>query len=125
MSGTFTPRLDVLPHSQKRLWPELGKAPDLGFTLYGGTAIALRLGHRVSVDFDFFSEKPIDRHALKAAFPFMAQSTTLQQVFERGLEPGHGFDQRGSGRCEHAKLESVVQIGVADLVHFFIPANIF
>lgn len=79
MSGTFTPRLDVLPRSQKRLWPELGKAPDLGFTLYGGTAIALRLGHRDSVDFDFFTEKPLDRAAISAAFPFMAQSTTLQE----------------------------------------------
>jgi len=41
MTGTFTPRLDRLPPAQKRLWPELRNAPDLGFTLYGGTAIAL------------------------------------------------------------------------------------
>jgi hypothetical protein len=70
--------MDILPPAQKRLWPELGNAPNLGFALYGGTAIALRLGHRDSVDFDFFSEKPLDREAIKAAFPFMAQSTTLQ-----------------------------------------------
>ncbi|MHB8253840.1 MAG: nucleotidyl transferase AbiEii/AbiGii toxin family protein [Acidiferrobacter sp.] len=46
--------------------------------MYGGTAIALHLGHRPSVDFDFFSEKPLDREAIRAAFPFMALSTTLQ-----------------------------------------------
>ncbi|MCX8565579.1 MAG: Nucleotidyl transferase AbiEii toxin, Type IV TA system [Glomeribacter sp. 1016415] len=68
----------ILPSAQKRLWPELRNAPNQGFTLYGGTAIALRLGHRDSVDFDFFSEKPLDREAIKAAFPFMEQSTTLQ-----------------------------------------------
>jgi hypothetical protein len=28
------------------------------FTLYEGTALALRLGHRQSVDFDFFSRTP-------------------------------------------------------------------
>jgi hypothetical protein len=28
--------------------------------LYGGTAIALRLGYRASVDFDFFSEVELD-----------------------------------------------------------------
>jgi hypothetical protein len=67
-----------LPPAQKRLWPELGNALHLGFVLYGGTAIALRLGHRVSVDFDFFSEKPLDREAIKTAFPFMGQSTTVQ-----------------------------------------------
>ncbi len=27
-----------------------------GFVLYGGTAIALRLAHRPSVDFDFFND---------------------------------------------------------------------
>jgi hypothetical protein len=70
--------MDILPPAQRRLWPELRNAPNLGFTLYGGTAIALRLGHRHSVDFDFFSEKPLDRETIKAAFPFMAQSTTLQ-----------------------------------------------
>jgi hypothetical protein len=78
VNRTFKPRVDVLPTAQQRLWPELRNAPGLGFTLYGGTAIALRLGHRDSVDFDFFSEKPLDREAIEAAFPFMAQSTTLQ-----------------------------------------------
>jgi hypothetical protein len=78
MSLKFKPRMDILPPAQQRLWPEFRNAPELGFTLYGGTAIALRLGHRNSVDFDFFSEKQLDREAIKAAFPFMAQSTTLQ-----------------------------------------------
>lgn len=78
MTGKFKPCMDILPSAQKRLWPELKNAPNLGFTLYGGTAIALRLGHRDSVDFDFFSEKPLDRNAIKTAFPFMEQSTTLQ-----------------------------------------------
>jgi len=78
MTGTFKPRMDILPPAQKCLWPELENATNLGFTLYGGTAIALRLGHRDSVDFDFFSEKPLDRDAIKTAFAFMPQSTTLQ-----------------------------------------------
>lgn len=78
MTREFRPRMDILPPSQHRLWPQLGSTPKLGFTLYGGTAIALRLGHRESVDFDFFSEKPLDREAIKAALPFIAQSTTLQ-----------------------------------------------
>lgn len=78
MTRTFKPRMDVLPPAQQRLWPELSGAADLGYVLYGGTAIALRLGHRPSVDFDFFSEKPLDREAIKAAFPFVAQSTSIQ-----------------------------------------------
>lgn len=78
MTHKFKPRIDILPPAQQRLWPELHNAPNLGFTLYGGTAIALRLGHRESIDFDFFSENLLDRDAIQAAFPFMAQATTLQ-----------------------------------------------
>ena len=78
MTRIFKPRLDILPPAQLWLWPELQPAAGLGFVLYGGTAIALRLGHRVSVDFVFFSELPLDRDVLYAAFPFLAQSTVLQ-----------------------------------------------
>lgn len=52
MSDGFQPRLDILPPAQRALWDELGGLPH-GFVLYGGTALALRLGHRQSIDFDF------------------------------------------------------------------------
>ena len=78
MSSRFKPRMDILPPAQRQLWHELGRAAVLGFVLYGGTAIALRLGHRASVDFDFFSEKPLDRESIREVFPFMAQSIVLQ-----------------------------------------------
>lgn len=78
MSSRFKPRMDILPPAQRQLWHELGPAAVLGFVLYGGTAIALRLGHRASVDFDFFSEKPLDRESIREVFPFMAQSIALQ-----------------------------------------------
>ena len=53
-SGVLTPDLSTLPLAGRRLWPELGSTPRQ-FVLYGGTALALRLGHRRSEDFDFFS----------------------------------------------------------------------
>lgn len=37
-----------------------------GFYLAGGTALALQIGHRISVDLDFFSPKPIPRALLEA-----------------------------------------------------------
>lgn len=78
MSGVLKPRMEILPPAQQRLWLELRPAAAFGFALYGGTAIALRLGHRASVDFDFFSEKPLDRDAIQASFPFVGLSTVLQ-----------------------------------------------
>lgn len=78
MSDAFQAHLDILPEVQRRLWPELRPTLQLGFVLYGGTAIALRLGHRSSVDFDFFTDQPLDRIAIHTAFPFLDRSQVLQ-----------------------------------------------
>ena len=74
---TFTPMLDVLPEAQRALWPALGDLPD-SLVLYGGTALALRLGHRSSVDFDFFSSEPLDGDALLER-PCLAGAEVLQR----------------------------------------------
>jgi hypothetical protein len=70
--------MGVLPPEQKQLWPALRPSAHLGFVLYGGTAIALQLGHRSSVDFDFFTDQPMDRGRIYSAFPFLNASTLLQ-----------------------------------------------
>lgn len=74
---TFTPMLDVLPEAQRVLWPALGDLPD-SLVLYGGTALALRLGHRSSVDFDFFSSEPLDGDAL-FELPCLVGAEVLQR----------------------------------------------
>jgi hypothetical protein len=72
------PRLDILPASQRELWPELSATPP-DFTLYRGTAIALRLGHRASADFDFFGRTGFDPDRLLATVPYLAGSRVLQR----------------------------------------------
>jgi len=47
-------RLNILPPAQLALWEKFKEGDLSGFVLYGGTAVALRYGHRESVDFDFF-----------------------------------------------------------------------
>ncbi len=74
----LSPRLEILPRVQRILWPELQPAAALGFALYGGTALALRIGHRTSVDFDFFSDAPLDRSALFLSMPFLETARVLQ-----------------------------------------------
>lgn len=46
--------------------------------LYGGTAIALRCGHRVSVDFDFFSSQSLERQQLCRLLPLWDGVQVLQ-----------------------------------------------
>lgn len=73
---TMAPRLSVLPRAQRALWPSLAQLEDT-FVLYGGTALALRLGHRTSVDFDFFSAGPLDTDHL-FELPLLHRAETLQ-----------------------------------------------
>lgn len=77
MDTAFSPRLDILPPPQKCLWPELAGIPE-HFVLYGGTALALRLGHRDSVDFDFFSDREFQPMALYGALPLLKGATIVQ-----------------------------------------------
>lgn len=74
----FSPRLDVLPEAQRQLWDELRAVPE-EFTLYGGTAIALQLGHRTSTYFDFFGSRAVDVVALQRSTPFLARAEVLQR----------------------------------------------
>lgn len=57
----------------------LRPAKNLGFVLYGGTAVSLHLGHRRSVDFDFFHDRPLHAASVRKALPFLAAAQTLQQ----------------------------------------------
>jgi Nucleotidyl transferase AbiEii toxin, Type IV TA system len=51
------PDLKILPPGQRAFWMDAAAALPPGFVLYGGTAVALRCGHRQSVDFDWFSSR--------------------------------------------------------------------
>lgn len=73
----FTPNLAILPPPQRMLWRELGATPET-FTLYGGTALALRLGHRTSIDFDFFSNTRFDPDDLARTLPYLKGAERVQ-----------------------------------------------
>ncbi|MFP4265522.1 MAG: hypothetical protein ACLFRC_06945, partial [Desulfonatronovibrionaceae bacterium] len=68
---------EILPPSQRSIWPELKALKNMGFVLYGDTAIALRLGHRISVDFDFYTNAPLQKEEL-LSLPFLSKINLLQ-----------------------------------------------
>jgi len=55
---------DILSQEQKDILPDIQDI-NKNFLLVGGTAIALHLGHRKSIDFDFFSDQEFDMDSLK------------------------------------------------------------
>lgn len=79
VAGSFIPRLDILPVRQQELYPHFRPLAARGWVLYGGTAIALRHGHRVSVDFDFFSDQHLVVREVLAAAPRLDGGTVLQE----------------------------------------------
>ena len=79
MSNRFEPRVDLLPAPQREIWPQLSPAPNLSFVLYGGTAVALHLGHRISIDFDFFKAEPLEKAKIESSFQFIRNARTIQE----------------------------------------------
>jgi len=75
----FHPRLDILPPPQRALWPELAEVPE-HFVLYGGTALALRLGHRQSMDFDFFTSENVSPEELLRSLRLLRNGKILQNT---------------------------------------------
>ncbi len=125
---TFKPFLDVLPDEQRELWPVLADIPD-SFVLYGGTALALRLGHRSSVDFDFFSSGAIDFDAL-FRLPFVIRADVLQREPDTlTLSTVHGgttnsvkvsfFGGIDTGRVGNPELTEDGVLRVASLLDLF------
>src|SRR5437868_7015023 len=74
---------EALTSKGKELFPLLSDFRD--FYLAGGTALALQIGHRVSVDFDFFSEKPIPRTLLPTVERVLG-SATIEPLIDNRSE---------------------------------------
>lgn len=55
--------LEALKSKQKEVFEKLRSFPE--FYLAGGTALALQIGHRISIDFDLFSKEDITPNLLK------------------------------------------------------------
>jgi predicted nucleotidyltransferase component of viral defense system len=86
MALLIHPHWKAVPPLLRDLLAEIGQMPFTSrFYLAGGSALALRLGHRVSVDLDFFSD--VDemgddsRAEIMAAFKQRRATKVLEDVF--------------------------------------------
>ena len=59
-------KLEVLPENQLKLFRAMARLDWISdFYLAGGTALALQLSHRQSIDFDFFTTTSLNREMIK------------------------------------------------------------
>lgn len=94
------------------------------FTLYGGTAIALRLGHRQSVDFDWFTSERVDPNVLMQRVPYLmgamarqsAPDTLTVTVDRGGPVQVSFFGGLGLGQVAPAEVAFGPNIKVAALI---------
>lgn len=72
-------RFDAIPVPVRALLERLSAASALeSFALAGGTSLALRFGHRLSVDLDFFTSDPFDPESLFSALS-LADATVVSR----------------------------------------------
>lgn len=107
----FTPRLDILPAPQRRVWDALAEIPP-HFVLYGGTALALRLGHRQSVDFDFFGNRTFAPRELTDSLALLADAVITQQAANTLSVT---IDRGGPVRLSFFGLPALARLATADI----------
>jgi hypothetical protein len=74
----FSPHLEILLAPQRALWNELSEV-SREFVLYGGTALALHLAHRKSVDFDLFGSRALDLAQIEQGISFLKGANIIQR----------------------------------------------
>lgn len=67
---------EVLTNEAGKLLPQLKFFNE--FYLAGGTALALQIGHRISVDFDFFSAKELKKDLLSEIEKFFGGANNIK-----------------------------------------------
>jgi len=75
----------ILSRKQIKLLEQLGFLKKYEFYLAGGTALAIQVGHRTSVDFDFYTKKSFDSKKLQRLLEKKFEKTILLQKDEDTL----------------------------------------
>jgi Nucleotidyl transferase AbiEii toxin, Type IV TA system len=103
--------LEILPTAQKILWTELSAVPT-EFVLYGGTALALHLGHRDSVKVSF------------SGLPNLPRLMPAHVVENNGLQIASLIDLAGTKASvvqmraeakDYIDIDALLRIGKVDL----------
>lgn len=77
--------LEILSQKQVNLLKKLRFLEKYGFYLAGGTALALYIGHRTSLDFDFYTKKKFNNRKLLEELETKFKNVKLIQIPEQTL----------------------------------------
>lgn len=74
--------LEILDKERRLIFNKLGRFSPLGY-LSGGTALALQISHRLSLDFDFFMDKPLSRTLVKRCWEVFGDIQVVRQTADQ------------------------------------------
>ena len=130
MAALAAPHWEAVPVAIRKLWPTFTSQPFMGqFYLAGGTALALQLGHRISVDLDFFPisrevDDPI-RGEIVASLSRSVEVAVVENTFGNllmivaGIRTGffgYGYPLLNTPvQCEGIQLAALTDIGLMKL----------
>jgi len=77
--------LELLGTKRKKLLSQLAFLKKHGFYMAGGTALALQIGHRTSLDFDFYTRKKFNNKELLRELEKNFKTATLIETAEQTL----------------------------------------
>jgi hypothetical protein len=84
--------LDILDEGRKEVFEKLSVFSEYGY-LAGGTALALQIGHRQSVDFDVFTYKPLAKSLItRIKTELHPKETLLNQQDQYSFSVEHGIE---------------------------------
>lgn len=78
MTKTFNEHSHIFSKPQDKLWKDLAEQLPDHWILYGDTALALRMGHRYSLDFEFKSARQFNPAHLGETMPFLQGAKILE-----------------------------------------------
>lgn len=103
--------LEILDPKRKKFLSKLGFLKKYGFYMAGGTALALQISHRTSLDFDFYTEKRFDARKLREQFD--KKFKKVQEIYI--AEDALGLDVDGIKmsffRYSYRLIRSYIQMG--------------
>ena len=99
----------MLPPATERVWDFLKSRPELGgFVLVGGSALSLRIGHRISEDLDLaYLYHQLPRHRLEAL---------VSKAQAAGLEFANNDDEAAVAEFVQLQRRGIIGVGTRGLL---------
>lgn len=124
MNDSLKIHLNILDKERLEILPKMAEFSHFGFYLAGGTGLALQIGHRDSVDFDFFKDGDFDvnvwENKIKEIFQgfdiliFQKDKNTLSFTLNQKVKFSFfGYDHKllyGLNKVEYFDIASVRDI---------------